>query len=94
MTTWTSPNKSTVEKSILSEDGFIMLSEDGTYMLQEDDFPDWGNPSKNTSTWSSNAISLIDFNLLIDNTYSLLIDNTYNFNIGTGQYAWSSQVKN
>lgn len=58
MTTWTSPNKSTVEKYLLTEDNFILLSEDGTYLLQEDDFPDWGNPSKNTSTWSgSNKIT-------------------------------------
>lgn len=94
MTAWTSPNKSTVEKTILTEDDFILLTEDNFSLLQEDDFPDWGNPGKNTSTWSNTNTAINYFSLLIDDTYSLLIDNTYNLTIGTGQYAWSSPVKN
>lgn len=94
MTTWTSPNKSTVEKSILTEDGFLLLKEDGTYLLLEDDFPDWGNPDKNNPTWINNPVSLTTFHLLLDNTYSLLIDNIYNLEIGIGQYSWSSPTKN
>lgn len=53
MSTWTSPNKSTVEKSILTEDDFIILCEDGNYLLQEDDNLDWGTPTKNTATYTS-----------------------------------------
>lgn len=53
MTTWSSPLKSTVEKSINTEDDFVLLTEDNFYLLQEDDAPDWGGATKNTPTWSS-----------------------------------------
>lgn len=53
MSTWNSPNKSTVEKSILTEDNFIILCEDGNYLLQEDTYPDWGTSNKNTATYTS-----------------------------------------
>ena len=52
-TIWTSPNKATVEKTINTEDDFVLLTEDNFYLLQEDDFPDWGNQTKNTATWST-----------------------------------------
>jgi len=53
MTTWTSPNKSTVDKTINTEDNFVLLTEDDFYLLQEDDFPDWSNANKNTASFTS-----------------------------------------
>ena len=65
-----------------------------TWTNQTKNTATYSNQAKNTASYSNESISLIDFNFLMDTTYSFLIDTTYKLIIGQGQNAWSFPTKN